>query len=84
MKALNLPDAFEKYTLTTDIPFQGIRTTKAKIEPVKSLANFPKTTANFRMGDEMSGNMFTPKKSSPIRSKSKLNYLPSSTLNNNE
>jgi len=35
MEDLDLPIVFREYQLTTDIPFRGVRTTKAKIEPKK-------------------------------------------------
>jgi len=74
MRSLELPEAFEKYALTTDVPFFGVRTTKAKIEPVKSADIIPRTNSNAKNTEDVLMNL-SGKKFRPIRSKSRL--LPS-------
>lgn len=73
LKNMDLPEVFEKYLLTTDIPFFGVRTTKAKIEPVKT----PKTALNSKNGDDLSGGL-SAKKFIPVRSKSRIQPSQSS------
>lgn len=73
LKNLNLPDVFEKYLLTTDIPFYGVRTTKAKIVPVKPIET-PKTAlhSNSKINNDDLFGSYSAKKFIPMRSKSRI------------
>lgn len=76
-KKNELPQAFEKYILTTDSPFSGIRTTKAKIEPIKPADNIPKTALNPRTSDDIFG--IASAKKFMISKKSNYRFSPSQT-----
>ena len=81
LKNLNLPDVFEKYLLTTDVPFFGVRTTKAKIEPVKPIET-PKIALNSNSratSDDIFG-IYAAKKFSSMKSKSRIQPSQSSLI----
>ena len=75
---LTLPEPFGKYMLTTDVPFSGIRTTKTRIEPVKSFDNLYKLNGNGK--EDNLSSLVSSKRQKALRSKSKVYNVQSSTL----
>lgn len=77
---LNLPSIFDRYMLTTDVPFTGVRTTKAKIEPIKVpvTEKLARGNSNAKINGDSISNSMSARRFQPTPSKGKLIHSASS------